>query len=92
MRLTARGKLGRDNISAVGIDGANLAVPRNHRMVYFTADAAVETPVYARSDLVAGQSLTGPAIIDQLDTTTPIYPGDRVTVDGAGNLMIEIAQ
>ena len=29
--------------------------------------------------------------IDQLDTTTLIYPGDTARVDGARNLIIELA-
>jgi N-methylhydantoinase A/oxoprolinase/acetone carboxylase beta subunit len=39
----------------------------------------------------AGHSLTGPAVIEQLDATTLVYPGDRLTVDAAFNLLIETA-
>ena len=40
--------------------------------------------------LVAGTTLIGPAIVEQLDTTIVVEPGDRVTVDALGNLMIEV--
>ena len=33
---------------------------------------------------------TGPAIVEQLDTTTVIEPGDRVRVDRLGNLEITV--
>ena len=35
-------------------------------------------------------TLTGPAIVEQLDTTTVIEPGDRARVDALGNLVITV--
>ena len=49
-----------------------------------------ETPIYRRRQLPPGAALTGPAIVEQLDTTIVIEPGDRVSVDALGNLMIEV--
>lgn len=48
------------------------------------------TPVYAREYLNARTSLEGPAIITQLDCTTVVEPGNRVTCDALGNLIIEV--
>jgi N-methylhydantoinase A/oxoprolinase/acetone carboxylase beta subunit len=44
-----------------------------------------ETPFYERSALLAGNELRGPAIVEQLDSTTVIPPGmpARVLPDGA---------
>ena len=53
-------------------------------------EGAVDCPVYDRRSLHAGHGLDGPAIIEQLDSTTPIFPGDRAVVDSAGNLVIRI--
>ena len=50
----------------------------------------VDTPVYRREQLAAGTELTGPAIVEQLDTTTVIEPGDGVRVDALGNLEITV--
>ena len=50
-----------------------------------------DTPVYRREQLGAGAALTGPAIVEQLDTTTVIEPGDRVRVDVLGNLEIAVS-
>ena len=53
-------------------------------------NGAVDCPVYDRRSLRAGHTLDGPAIIEQLDSTTPIFPGDQAVVDPAGNLVIRI--
>lgn len=66
-------------------------VSRTRRPVYFSAPEPVDCPVYARRDFLPGMTLQGPAIIDQLDTTTVLYPGDRLVVDAAENLLIEVS-
>ena len=48
----------------------------------------VETPIYERSSLVPAQRLEGPAIIEQADTTTVVYPEQAVEVDRFGNLIL----
>src|SRR5436190_1723403 len=52
------------------------------RPVHFdSTGTALDTPVYLRSHLAAGTTLTGPAVIDQLDSTTLVPPGWRAEVD-----------
>ena len=60
--------------------------PVQSRPVYFASSGFVDTPVFARHTLGAGHVITGPAIIEQLDTTTVIYPGQQTSVDAYGNL------
>ena len=43
-----------------------------------------------KADLPAGFAIEGPAIIEQPDTTTVVYPGHRLTVDAIGNMVIEV--
>jgi N-methylhydantoinase A len=50
-----------------------------------------DTPVYDRERLPVDATLTGPAILQQLDTTIVIGPGDRMAQDRDGNLLVEIA-
>jgi N-methylhydantoinase A len=45
-------------------------------------------PVYQREQLDVGLSLTGPAILDQLDCTTVICPGQVAFVDERKNLIV----
>ena len=49
------------------------------------------TPVYQREKLPADARFAGPAIIEQLDCTTVIEPGNRVQLDALGNLIVELA-
>ena len=60
------------------------------RQIYFDGDQPVAAPVYKREDLSAGVQILGPAIIDQIDATIPIYPEDRLSVHASGNLIIEV--
>ena len=62
------------------------------REVVFRSDKPVTCPVFNRNDLSAGQILTGPAVIDQLDATTLLYPGDLGTVDETATLLITLRE
>jgi N-methylhydantoinase A/oxoprolinase/acetone carboxylase beta subunit len=48
----------------------------------------LDTARYWRADLKAGNRINGPAIVDQMDTTTLIPPGFSARVDRCGNLVI----
>ena len=58
------------------------------RQVWF--DGWHDTPVYWRDHLPADAAFSGPAIVEQMDTTIVIEPGDHVTTDREGNLLIAI--
>ena len=49
-----------------------------------------DTPVYRRERLPVDVDLSGPAIIEQMDTTIVIPPGARVTGDADGNLIVDV--
>ena len=59
------------------------------RMVRFPAGDR-ETPILRREALVPGSMLQGPAIIEQLDSTTVLPPGFHAAVDEPGNLVIDV--
>ena len=54
------------------------------------AGGFVTCPVYERSLLKAGNVITGPAIVEQLDTTTVLLPEMTGTVDPYLNLILEV--
>lgn len=54
--------------------------PLSSRPVYFNG-SWVDTPVYGRTDLHTGQQIDGPAVIEQLDSTTLIGPEQHACVD-----------
>jgi N-methylhydantoinase A len=73
-----------------GLGGAATAGgPSGSRRVWFDGGWH-DTPVYRREHLPAGTALAGPAIVEQLDTTTVVEPGDRLRVDALGNLEITV--
>lgn len=49
-------------------------------------DGFHRTPVYDRARLLPGMTIAGPAIIEQLDSTTVVGPGWSGTVDRLGNI------
>ncbi len=50
-----------------------------------------DTVVYARDKLPADAAFDGPAIIEQMDTTIVVEPGNRVETDSDNNLLIHVA-
>ncbi|QDL91672.1 hydantoinase/oxoprolinase family protein [Paroceanicella profunda] len=60
------------------------------RQVWF--DGWHDTPIYWRDHLPATATLTGPAIIEQMDTTIIIEPGDTAAQDADGNIIITLGE
>jgi N-methylhydantoinase A len=63
---------------------------RGSRMVRF--EKAMKTPAFARDALKAGNRIAGPALVEEHASTTVLMPGDRMQVDGHGNLVIEVGK
>jgi len=61
------------------------------RPTTFDDGQTVDTPRYARAKLKAGQTIDGPAIIIQTDSTTLVPPGFEARVSTYGNLHIRAA-
>jgi N-methylhydantoinase A len=59
------------------------------RRVWFS-DGWRQTPIYAREKLPIDARFDGPAILEQLDCTTVVEPGDGVVQDKLGNLLIGV--
>ena len=63
---------------------------KGNRPAYYHKDGGyVPTPVYERTGLPVGEEKEGPAIIEQYDTTTVVYPKQSFHVDQVGNLIIK---
>ena len=65
--------------------------PTGTRPVRFHQNQWHESPIWHRSTLGPGQRLEGPVIIEQLDATTPVFPGDICRVQSDGSLHIELS-
>ena len=55
-----------------------------------SAQGMVSCPVYDRALLAPSHRFDGPAIVDQLDSTTVVYPGQRALVDEYLNIIIDV--
>ncbi len=90
LRVTAIGATGSLPIppSSAGGDGDAACIGERRA---WDAGAFVSAAVYDRERLPSGARLTGPAIVEQYDTTTWIPRGWTGTVDAHANLMLETA-
>lgn len=75
-------------IDAAGRRATLAEAQTGSRPVWF--DGWVETPVYWRDHLPATAVIAGPAIIEQMDTTIVLEPGDCAAQDHDGNILITL--
>lgn len=88
-RCVARGRLYRGAMPAARKMRQPTPAPRSVRDVWFGAAGPLRTPIYERDDLDPGHRVDGPAVIEQMDTTTLVMPGTTATIDAALNLILE---
>ncbi|MBW8731716.1 MAG: hydantoinase/oxoprolinase family protein [Terrabacter sp.] len=93
LRVTGVGPITRPELRDLApSEGAADVRERAHRSVRpvcFDADAGyVDTDVWWRPDLLAGDTVEGPAVIEEFGSTVPVHPGFVVSVDTLGNLVI----
>lgn len=67
--------------------------PESTRRAFFDEYGGwADCDVYDRKVLVADQCILGPAVIQQSDTTTVLYPGQSAKVDAWGNLVVTMSK
>jgi N-methylhydantoinase A len=65
---------------------------RNKREIYWPdLKKRHATPVYDGGQLVAGNKISGPAIVETPDTTVVVHPGRTLRVDALGNFEINFS-
>jgi len=90
-RLTARVALPRPKAREFPLAGDNPGrALKGSRRAYF--EKWLDCPLYTRDQLGHGDRLRGPAIIEQVDSTIVIHPGQDASVDRFGNVVIEIGR
>ena len=76
-----------------GLSGAAPGSPREkgRREVHFVdREGALPCPVFDRAGLGPGTALTGPAIVEERESTIVIGPGGRARVDAGLNIVLEL--
>jgi N-methylhydantoinase A len=93
LRVTGVGPITRPELRELApADDASDVHERAHRSVravcFDAAAGYLDTDVWWRPDLLAGDRIQGPAIIEEFGSTVPVHPGFVVRVDTLGNLVI----
>jgi N-methylhydantoinase A len=90
LNISATGTMDRVTLPDLdAVESGTVPVPTGERQVNFEGEIFVAAPTFRREALHAGHRIDGPAIVDQLDATTVVFPGQHATVDRQGNLIIE---
>jgi N-methylhydantoinase A len=92
LRLEATGLVRKAELKSYPDAGPDAAAAiMGEREVWFPeAGAFVQTPIYSRDALQPGNRFAGPAIVEQMDTTTVVPPGMTARVDPWLNLILEV--
>ncbi len=89
-RVTAVGAIPSPPVRKISHSGLTAGqAKKGERPVYFhESDGFTKTSVYDRYKLEAGHHITGPAVVEEMDSNTLIHPHFQADVDGFGNLLI----
>lgn len=92
LHVAAVGKTPKPSFRPAEIVAQGPSMPVERRDVYFGDDGWIDTPVYDRADLAAGTEFAGPAVINQLDSTTLVPPHTRAEIDEWLNIRIHLEE
>ena len=92
LNLAAIGTVPKAELMRHAANGAKAAAQSSRMVDFDEVEGAVETPIYSHDEIPTGAVIEGPAIIEQLDSTTVIPPGVRAEVDEWLNVRIHVAE
>ncbi len=87
LRAVARQQLPKPNVADVDLGGSGEAGPVAHRLCHFEG-GAVETPIYRETGIGTEEAIPGPCIVEAPDTTVVVHPGQTLSRDTFGNLIV----
>ena len=92
LRVSAIGRLGKPHFAQIarGETDPPADSRRGARTVLFEGVGALEAPVYDRAKLLQGNIIAGPAIIEEIASTTVVEPGDTLSVNEFGHLIMQL--
>lgn len=86
LRVTGIGPIRKPEVREIAAGSGAENARTGSRLVYF--DDWVDTPIYQRASLGAGDLVEGPAVMEEFSSTVPLHPGFTAKVDVFGNLII----
>jgi N-methylhydantoinase A len=92
LRVSAIGQLNKPRLPRIqpGTPEPASAAYTGSRPIVFGGLGERETAVYNRAELQWGNVIQGPAVIEEAASTTVVEPGDRVTVNQFGHLIMSL--
>ena len=88
LRLSAVGQIAKPALAPIA-QAEGVATAKARRPVYFAESGGfVDCPVYDRYSLGAGAEIAGPAIVEEVDSTTTVHPGYQIAVDAYGQIIL----
>jgi N-methylhydantoinase A len=91
LKVTATGRVGSPKPPALRTSSESPQA-KGKRPVHFRGVGRIDCPVYERADLAVGHTLTGPAVIEQKDSTTLLPINWRLALDPHGHLLLDRRQ
>jgi N-methylhydantoinase A len=91
LRVTGVGPIRKPELREVA-PGAGAESGRTGTRPVWFEDAWVDTPIYDRARLGAGDEVAGPAVFEEFSSTVPLHPGFSARVDAHGNLVVRRQQ
>lgn len=89
LRVTGVGPITRPDVRTIAPRETGAPEPSGRRPVCFAAEEGyVDTPILWRPDLAAGDTVSGPCVIEEFGSTVPVHPGFVARVDEHANLVI----
>ena len=88
VRATVSGPRPKVQATALAEGGPDASAARTGSTTIHVDGEPAEAALYDRSRLLAGNVVTGPAIVVEMDSTTLVLPGHAATVHPSGSLLI----
>jgi N-methylhydantoinase A len=93
LRVTARGRRDKPDLASLRYaESSRTPLPERRREVHFESTGWVETRVLDRNSLSVGDEISGPCIVERLDTTIVLPPEATGRVDEVNNILITFNQ
>ena len=90
LHLVALGRLAKPALQTIPEQSGDISNALTEtRRVFFSGDGWQDTPVYDRSKLGFGAEAVGPLVVEEPTTATVVCPGQKLSVDRYGNLIVE---
>jgi len=92
LSVSAMGPIEKENMFEIekGTSKPDEAMKKLRKVYFPEFNGYTDCPTYERSLLKANNVIIGPAIIEQMDSTTVIPPDQKATVDIYGNVIIDV--